>query len=82
MSRTIRYIRKAVIGTVGTLVLIIGIILIPLPGPGFLVVFAGIFILSLEFAWFEQHVERSKKLAKKVVQPQKRQEPQTKKKKR
>ena len=45
------------IGTaiVGGLVVIIGIIAIPYPGPGWLIVFAGLAILATEFAW-AQHV--------------------------
>jgi len=72
MRRTARYVRRLAVGIAGGLVVLIGLILIPLPGPGFLVVFAGIFILSLEFAWFEQHVERSKKLAKSAARPRRK----------
>lgn len=35
----------------GTVVLALGIVLIPYPGPGWLVVFAGLAILATEFAW-------------------------------
>lgn len=36
---------------VGTAVLVLGIVLIPYPGPGWLVVFAGLAILATEFSW-------------------------------
>jgi uncharacterized protein (TIGR02611 family) len=72
MKHSVKYIRKVVIGLVGGLVLIIGLILIPLPGPGFLVVFLGVFILSLEFEWFKPHVERTKKLVKSTAKPTKK----------
>ncbi len=36
---------------VGTLVLVLGIIAIPYPGPGWLIVFAGLAILASEFEW-------------------------------
>jgi uncharacterized protein (TIGR02611 family) len=39
------------VGVVGTAVLIVGIIMIPYPGPGWLVVFAGLGILATEFTW-------------------------------
>lgn len=39
------------IGTLGTVVLIVGIIAIPYPGPGWLIVFTGLGILSTEFEW-------------------------------
>lgn len=39
------------IGIVGGLVLLVGIITIPYPGPGWLIVFAGLAILATEFEW-------------------------------
>lgn len=39
------------VGVVGTIVLVLGIIAIPYPGPGWLIVFAGLAILASEFAW-------------------------------
>ncbi|MFC7344408.1 TIGR02611 family protein [Saccharopolyspora griseoalba] len=42
---------RIVLGTVGGLVLLAGILMIPYPGPGWLVVFAGLGILATEFAW-------------------------------
>lgn len=39
------------VGVIGGLVLVVGIIAIPYPGPGWLIVFAGLGILSSEFAW-------------------------------
>lgn len=43
--------RKIVIGVVGGIVLTAGVIMVPYPGPGWLVVFMGLAILSQEFAW-------------------------------
>jgi uncharacterized protein (TIGR02611 family) len=39
------------VGVVGALVLVAGVLLIPYPGPGWLVVFAGLAILATEFEW-------------------------------
>ncbi|MFC6091525.1 TIGR02611 family protein [Saccharothrix sp. BKS2] len=39
------------VGVVGGLVLAGGVLMIPYPGPGWLVVFAGLAILATEFAW-------------------------------
>jgi uncharacterized protein (TIGR02611 family) len=36
---------------VGALVLVAGIVAIPYPGPGWLIVFAGLAILATEFIW-------------------------------
>lgn len=38
-------------GVVGTAVLILGVIAIPYPGPGWLILFAGLAILGTEFHW-------------------------------
>jgi uncharacterized protein (TIGR02611 family) len=42
---------RLAIGVFGGLVLVAGIIAIPYPGPGWLIVFAGLGILSTEFTW-------------------------------
>lgn len=43
--------KKVLIGIVGGLVTLIGLILVPYPGPGWLIVFAGLAILASEFAF-------------------------------
>lgn len=68
MKRIIKLVRKIAVAGFGFIVLAIGLILIPLPGPGILVTLAGLFILSLEFTWAEQHLDRAKKAADKVVE--------------
>ncbi|MEV6350671.1 TIGR02611 family protein [Actinoplanes sp. NPDC051851] len=42
---------KIGIGTLGGLVVIVGIILIPFPGPGWAIVILGLAILAVEFHW-------------------------------
>lgn len=42
---------RIVVGVIGGLVLVAGIIAIPYPGPGWLIVFAALGILSTEFTW-------------------------------
>lgn len=39
------------VALVGALVVVTGIVLIPLPGPGWLIVFLGLSILATQFAW-------------------------------
>lgn len=43
--------RKIWIATAGTTVLLLGIAMLVLPGPGWLTIFAGMTILATEFAW-------------------------------
>lgn len=42
---------RIVVGVVGGVVLAGGVFMIPYPGPGWLVVFAGLAILGSEFTW-------------------------------
>jgi len=46
-----RQVQKFATGIAGGSVLIVGIIAIPYPGPGWLIVFAGLAILAREFPW-------------------------------
>lgn len=43
--------KKVLIGIAGGIVTLIGIVMIPYPGPGWLVVFAGLALLATEFAF-------------------------------
>lgn len=43
------FVYRIVVGVVGVLVLIVGIIAIPYPGPGWAIVFLGLAILATEF---------------------------------
>lgn len=47
-------VRKPLILIVGTFFVILGLILLPLPGPGWLVIFLGFAILATEFAAAEK----------------------------
>lgn len=51
---------RTVVGVIGGLVLAAGIIMIPYPGPGWLVVFAGLAILATEFSWAERLLRYAK----------------------
>ncbi|GAA1384182.1 hypothetical protein GCM10009661_65170 [Catellatospora chokoriensis] len=42
---------KVIIGALGAVVVAIGILLIPLPGPGWLIVIGGLAIWAIEFVW-------------------------------
>lgn len=44
-------LKKIIVGLAGVAVIISGIILLPLPGPGWLVILLGLIILSTEFDW-------------------------------
>nr|WP_232075910.1 TIGR02611 family protein [Phytohabitans suffuscus] len=46
-----RVVLKVAVGLAGLLVVAIGALLIPLPGPGWLIVLGGLGIWAIEFSW-------------------------------
>lgn len=54
MQRTKKQIKRIATAIVGGVVLIVGVIAIPYPGPGWLIVFAGLAILATEFTWAQR----------------------------
>jgi tellurite resistance protein TerC len=55
-----KYLRKLIIAIIGGTVLLIGVALIVLPGPAFIVIPVGLAILATEFAWARRAVTRAK----------------------
>jgi uncharacterized protein (TIGR02611 family) len=49
------------IGGVGTGVVIVGVVLLPLPGPGWLIIFLGLGILATEFEWARRLLTRCRR---------------------
>ncbi|AWT53871.1 TIGR02611 family protein [Mycolicibacterium smegmatis] len=47
------FVYRSVIGVVGTVVLAVGVVAIPYPGPGWAIVFLGLAILATEFRFAE-----------------------------
>jgi uncharacterized protein (TIGR02611 family) len=60
MQKAKRHVRRVGIGVAGSIVLVIGIIAIPYPGPGWLIVFTGLAILATEFAWARRVLDFAK----------------------
>lgn len=52
--------KKTLIGIVGGLVTLIGLILVPYPGPGWLIVFGGLAILATEFQFASKVLDFAK----------------------
>jgi len=57
---TYRIAKRIAIGIVGGSVLIIGVLMIVLPGPAFVVIPVGLGILSLEFAWARSWLKKAR----------------------
>lgn len=54
MRVSLRHVKRIGIALAGGVVVLLGIIAIPYPGPGSLIVFAGLAILATEFAWAQR----------------------------
>ena len=65
LSAIVRFIRtsgkRVVISIIGFAVLIAGGIMMVTPGPGIVVILAGLAILASEWAWAERALDRAKK---------------------
>jgi uncharacterized protein (TIGR02611 family) len=61
-NRGLEVAYRVAVAILGFAIIVTGLALIPLPGPGWLIVFAGLAVLSTEFAWAERllHYARSK----------------------
>jgi len=64
--RSVKHLRKILSLAVGLPVFIVGVILIPLPGPGLLLCFVGLYVLSLEFDWAEQRLSAARRQIKAI----------------
>jgi len=62
--RTLNHSYRVGVGIVGGLIVALGLATIPLPGPGWLTVIAGLCVLASEFTWAERVLEFTKKHVK------------------
>ena len=58
----VRSARRIVIGVVGLTAVLVGIALLVLPGPAFLVIPIGLGILAIEFEWARRLLRRARRL--------------------
>ncbi|MGA9120470.1 MAG: PGPGW domain-containing protein [Bacteroidota bacterium] len=63
--KTLRQARRLAVAVIGTTVLLIGIVMIVLPGPSILVIPLGLGILATEFLWARRLLEKCKNILKK-----------------
>ena len=59
-------IKKTIILIIGGTIIFFGVLLLVLPGPGILVIIAGLAVLATEFAFAEKALSKIKKSVKKV----------------
>ena len=65
VSRLVRRARRLVVLVVGSTILLLGIALLVLPGPAFVVIPIGLAILATEFAWAHRLLQRVREAAEK-----------------
>ncbi|WP_239373482.1 PGPGW domain-containing protein [Frankia sp. Cj5] len=63
LNRGVRLVRRIAVTTAGVSVLGVGVALLALPGPGFLIIALGFFILSLEYEWARRRFDKARKKA-------------------
>ena len=63
-----KQVRRATIAVAGGVVLLVGIALLVLPGPGLLLVLAGLLILASEFPTLERHIDPVRDRAMKAAE--------------
>jgi tellurite resistance protein TerC len=61
-------IRQVLAASVGVTVLVIGVALLVLPGPGIVVILVGLAILATEFAWAKRRLHQVKHHGSKLTQ--------------
>lgn len=68
MNKTLRHAKKVIIGVVGVTVTLIGVAMIVLPGPAFIVIPAGLAILATEFIWARKLLDKVKSTFKEQIE--------------
>jgi hypothetical protein len=58
--------KRVAVSVAGGLLVLVGVVLLVLPGPGILVVALGFLVLGTEYAWAAAALERTKQMAKKA----------------
>jgi uncharacterized protein (TIGR02611 family) len=63
----IKIVKRVIVSVVGATVLLIGIALLILPGPAFIVIPVGLAILATEYAWARRWLRKARRMASNVV---------------
>jgi uncharacterized protein (TIGR02611 family) len=63
----IKVVRRVIVSVIGATVLLIGVALLVLPGPAFIVIPVGLAILASEYAWARRWLRKVRRMASDVV---------------
>lgn len=58
--KSLKQVKRIIVGVIGASILIVGIAMIVLPGPAFIVIPLGLSILATEFLWAKRMIEKFK----------------------
>jgi uncharacterized protein (TIGR02611 family) len=61
-SRTLNVGYRVAVAAAGTAIIGLGIVMLPLPGPGWAVIFVGLAVLSTEFHWARRLTQRMRRI--------------------
>lgn len=67
LGASYRTARRVVVGVIGATVTLLGVALLVLPGPAFVVIPVGLGILSLEFAWARRWLRAVRRHAESIA---------------
>lgn len=65
--KSLKQLKRIIIGVIGGTILIIGIVMIVLPGPAFIIIPLGLSILATEFIWAKKLMEKFKEKFEKLI---------------
>jgi uncharacterized protein (TIGR02611 family) len=71
----IKVVRRVTVSVIGATVLLIGVALLVLPGPAFIVIPVGLAILATEYAWARRWLKKVRRMASSVVSNRGRERP-------
>src|SRR5213595_4150305 len=71
----IKIVRRVIVSVIGATVLLIGIALLVLPGPAFIVIPVGLAILATEYAWARRWLKKARQIASNAVSGHDRETP-------
>jgi uncharacterized protein (TIGR02611 family) len=66
-TENIKIVRRVIVSVIGATVLLIGVALLVLPGPAFIVIPIGLAILATEYAWARRWLRKVRRMASDVV---------------
>ena len=63
----IKIVKRVIVSVIGATILLIGVALLILPGPAFIVIPVGLAILATEYAWARRWLRKARRMASNVV---------------